>query len=119
LRIRGTGDDRPVEWDAEYAAKFEAEVRKPGRIRAQRFVVVERNVEPIIKATKTYVVVERNAEAIIKPVNLQYAGTPLFLVKYGDGSFLISLVWESYPGNSAMRQALGQILIAVLNNRWV
>lgn len=101
LRVLRTSGG-PLVWNPQYSARYEALLTKLGQVSAERFVVLERNVE-----------------SIVKPVGPTNTATPLCLVKYGNGSFLISLVWESFPGNNLMKQALGQIVLAVLSNGWI
>jgi hypothetical protein len=70
--------------------------RNIGGVKVHRVVVVERNVVPIIE-----------------PIEGQ---TPLFSVGYGDGNFLISLIFigETYPQNYKIKEIIARLLIEFL-----
>lgn len=73
-------------------------------MRVDRVAVVERNVDPIMALG--------NSEA---GINIEL--TPFFLAAYGNGRFLISLVWQDsdqHPNNIRMKDALTVVLVRTL-----
>lgn len=83
-------------WDVEFKEKINrvVVVKEIGGIKVHRVVVVERNVYPIMKPKK------------FGKIDV----TPLFFVNYGEGRFLISLVFESYNRNSKIKEVLAGII---------
>ena len=97
LRVFNTEkDDKLSKWDVSLKGKFNKEKQNIGEIRVHRVVVVERNVE-----------------TIIEPKDEK---TPIFIVNYGEGVFLISLVFfnKEYPQNYKIKEMLAKIIIDLL-----
>jgi len=97
LRVFNTEkDDKLSKWDVSLKGKFSKEKQNIGEIRVHRVVVVERNVE-----------------TIIEPKDEK---TPIFIVNYGEGVFLISLVFfnKEYPQNYKIKEMLAKIIIDLL-----
>ena len=67
-----------------------------GEIAVERVVVVERDVQPIIRP------MEINTDGSIEAV------TPFQVVPYGNGRLLMSLVFLSRPQNQEMRKAIAR-----------
>jgi len=95
-------DSRPYRWVVEFEDKINETMEKVDEIKVHRVVVVERNVEPIIKP-------ERFEQILYR--------TPFFFVNHGDGKFLISLVFENYPQNSKMREVLVKMIIKLIGEK--
>lgn len=91
----------PYRWDVEFEDKFNEIMEKVDEIKVHRVVVVERNAEPIIKSKRFE----------------QTDVTPVFFVIYGDGKFLISLVFENYQQNSKMKEVLAEIIIKLIRDK--
>jgi len=92
-------------WDMEFEEEFNSIVNKikdDKEINAHRAVVCERNVE-----------------AIIKPKMLNGTRvTPLFFVNYGNGKFLISLVWlDNSPKNTKIKKVLAEMVIKLVREK--
>lgn len=91
----------PLNWDVEFIDTKNKIIEKLDELKVHRVVIVERNVEPIIKPKRIE----------------QKDMTPFFFVRYGDeGKFLISLVFENYHINSyhpnrKMKEVLADIII--------
>lgn len=108
LNVAGERDATPVEWELEFDGTWaELGCAHADKVGVHRAVVVERNVKPIIKAKDGLVE---------KPV------TPLFFVEYGEGEFLISLVFQSYGEanqmkNSDMKRLLVNLLLRSLRQQ--
>lgn len=92
-------------WNVEFEEKFNSIVNKiwedKHHINVHRAVVVERNIEAIIKPKKL------NNEHV----------TPFFFVNYGNGKFLISLVWLDYPQNTKIKKALAEMVIRLMEEQ--
>jgi len=78
--------------------------------------------------SKRAAIVEANIESCINPTRLRYVnGNPydmsaLFFVKYGEGDFLISLIWINDPthtqqAKNSLRDAISKLLIGKLASR--
>ncbi len=104
LRVLNTKNSELFRWNIEFEDKFNRIMEDIDEIKVRRVVAVERNVE-----------------AIIKPKMLRQIGvtTPLFFVNYGDGKFLISLVFfeKEYPQNSKMKEILAKIIIESIREK--
>lgn len=87
----------PLTWDVEFIDKNDKIMEKLDKIEVHRVVVVEKNVESIIEPKKLF---EQVGDV-----------SPFFFVKYGEGKFLISLVFESYRSNSKMKEVLAGSII--------
>lgn len=100
LRVLNIEKTEHCKWDVEFEDKFNRTIEDINEVEVHRVVILERNVE-----------------AIIKPKPEQRGGiTPLFFVKYGDGKFLISLVFfdRKYPQNDKMKVILAKIIIELV-----
>lgn len=84
-------------WKAEFKEKISEAIKGIKEIKIHRAVVVERNVDPIMEPKRFG---ERNV-------------TPLFFVSYGEGKFLISLIFESYNRDSKIKKALASIITTI------
>lgn len=81
-------------WNVEFEEEFDDCVRI-GEMTVHRVAVVEKNVIPVIKPRELM----PNVDA-----------TPLFLVNYGEGSFIISLVFESSDNNQKIKELIANVL---------
>jgi len=104
LRVLNIENTNFCRWNVEFEDKFNRIMEDIDEIKVHRVVILERNVE-----------------AIIKPKKLEQIGetTPLFFVNYGDGKFLISLVFfdKGYPQNSKMKEILAKIIIELVGDK--
>jgi len=90
LRVFNTEGTPLFSWDMGFEEKFDMRMEEIKKINVHRVVVVERNVDPIVKPKKS------NDKCF----------TPLFLVNYGEGKFLLSLIFENYSQNSGIKKWL-------------
>lgn len=100
LRVLNTENTELYKWIVEFEDEFDRITEDTGEIEVHRVVVVERNVQ-----------------AIMKPkVISQGDVTPLFFVNYGDGKVLISLVFldREYPRNDEMKEILAKVVIKLI-----
>ncbi len=107
LGLRGLNTEHTplFNWDVEFEKKFNSIANKTKydikEIEVHRTVVVERNVEAIMKPKK------HNDESV----------TPLFFVNYGNGKFLISLVrLVKYPQNTKIKKMLAETIIKLMGD---
>lgn len=97
LRVHNIENSELFSWDVEFEDKCTRMVKEMKEMKVHRVVVVERNVDPIVKPKRLGQI---DAEV-----------TPLFFVNYGEGRFLISLVFENYSQNNKMKEVLVDILL--------
>ena len=111
LRVRNLENVISAPWGVEFEDKFKeiiADIKVSG-IDVHRGVVCEKNIKPIIKC-KEY---------------MNYKVTPLFLAEYGNGKFLISLVFENiptasnskHPENRMMKETLADVIIKLVREK--
>jgi len=89
------------DWNVEFEDNFNRIMEDIDDIKVHRVVILERNVEAIIKPKKLGI----------------YETTPLFFLNYGDGKFLISLVFfdnNKYPQNVKMKEILAKIIVELV-----
>jgi len=102
LRVLAVERTELSKWDAEFEEKFRAIMGKVGKIEVHRVAIVEENVEPIIKPREVTFLGSREK------------CTPLFFVNYGDGKFLISLIFLNATDNSKkMKEVLSKMIIEI------
>jgi hypothetical protein len=97
LRVLNTeGNERFAKWNVQLKKQFRRVGQNIGVIKVDRVVVVERNVDPIIE-----------------PIEGQ---TPFFSVGYGDGNFLMSLIFigEKNPQNYIIKEIVARLLVEFL-----
>lgn len=101
FNIEATND--LTKWNLEVAEQFDGVEGNSTELYVGRVVVQERNVVPILKP--------RPASARDSLV------TPFFLVNYGEGQFVISLIFlsDKYPKNIAMKKAIVNVLLDRMN----
>jgi hypothetical protein len=100
LRVLNTENTELCKWIVEFEDEFDRITEDTGEIEVHRVVVVERNVQAIMKPK---VISQRDV-------------TPLFFVNYGDGKVLISLVFldREYPRNDEMKEILAKVVIKLI-----
>lgn len=86
------------DWKVEFAEGFSGLSKEEMRLKVQRAIVVEKNVKPVIK-----------------PANVEGLGalTPLCLVYYGEGTFIISLPGlnsKRNPENAGLKKLIVQLI---------
>jgi len=94
----------PCDWNVEFEDNFNRIMEDIDDIKVHRVVILERNVEAIIKPKK--------------PGTDET--TPLFFLNYGDGKFLISLVFfdnKKYPQNVKIKEILAKIIIELVREK--
>jgi len=106
LQVINTEGNPVYNWDnPQVADRFKEAVPEIGQttINVHRAVIVERNVEPIIEPR----------------MYGQMRLTPFFLVNYGDGKFLISLIFlrVSHPQNLIMKEVLAKLITKLAKER--
>ncbi len=98
LRAYNTEKAPVHDWKVEFAERFNSLNKVRMQIKVQRTVVVEKNVKPIIK-----------------PISVEGIGemTPLCMVYYGKGIFIISLPdinKQRNPDNIELKRVISQVL---------
>lgn len=88
-------------WKVEFEDKFD-DSGTIGEITVHRVAAVEKNLIPVIKHRK-----------LMPNVN----ATPLFLVNYGEGSFIISLVFESSDNNKKIEDPIANVLTRLVRRK--
>lgn len=99
LQVLNIENSKLSEWNVEFKEKINRAAKEIGRIKVHRAVVVERNVDPIMKPKR------------LERIDV----TPLFFVNYGEGKFLISLIFENCNQNSKIKEVLAGIITALIN----
>ena len=104
LRIMNLQYNELSKWSVEFETKFNKLKENMEEIQVYRAVIVERNVEAIIK-TKRF----GQTDEI----------TPFFFVNYGDGKFLFLLIdmERGIPQNMKMKTILAKIIIELISNK--
>ncbi len=99
LRVFNTENhDDLVKWKAEFEKRFSDSIEQATELYIGRVVLSERNVVPILMPRMT-----KDKQSV----------TPLFWVKYGEGMFLISLVFlvDQYPSNAFIKRVIADAII--------
>ena len=98
LRVIDTEGMDCFNWNIEFAAPYDKVAASKLTMTVHRAVETEFFGEPTVKA-----LVKPRIEA---PFGKNTRLTPLFLADFGEGRFLISLIFQSHPGNAGMKEIL-------------
>jgi hypothetical protein len=101
LRVLNTERVPIFNWNTEWVSRPDKTSESMKETRVHRAVVVEKNVEPIIKPKG-----EKGLGSL----------TPFFFVNYGEGKFLISLLFidKSFPENTGMKKVLIEMILKLI-----
>lgn len=102
LKIISTENHPLFNWNVELEEKFKMISQDIGEINVHRVAIVERNVEPIIKPRR---------------LNQENKITPFFLVNYGNGKFLISLLFENNTDNRKIKKVIPKVIIKLIKKK--
>ena len=102
LRVTNTEGTDCFNWDIEFAAPYDKVAAPKPTMTVHRAVETEFFGEPTVKA----LVKPRIGTPFGKNTKL----TPLFLADFGEGRFLISLIFQSHLGNAGMKEILVEIV---------
>lgn len=100
LQVLNIKNSELFRWDMEFDDKVNRTLKEMDEIKVHRVAIVERNIDPVMKPKK------------LKQIDANV--TPLFFVNYGEGKFLISLLFENYCQNGKMKKVLADIITALV-----
>jgi len=105
LIIRGTEETPAFNWDLRPSENFKEIFPEIRGIKVHRVAIVEKNVKPVVEP-RVYV----NGPGIRKG-----SSTPIFYLPYGNGGFLISLIFiDQHPEDvqNKLKQAICKLILS-------